>query len=43
MFNSTCIDYPRCWGVGTLLIRVDVLGNEASENRNGGIATAIKK
>ena len=25
----------KCWGVGTLLVRVEVLGNEASENRNG--------
>ena len=25
----------KCWGVGTLLIRVLVLGNEANENRNG--------
>ena len=29
--HHTCIDYPRCWGVGTLLIRVDILGNEVSE------------
>ncbi len=31
---GTCIDYPRGWGVGTLLIRVSILGNEVLENRN---------
>ena len=25
----------KSWEVGTLLIRVEVLGNESSENRNG--------
>lgn len=35
MLNITCTGHPRCWGVGTLLIRVRVLGNEALENRNG--------
>lgn len=35
VLNRTCTGHPRCWGVGTLLVRVDVLGNEASENRNG--------
>ena len=33
--SLTCIDYPLCRGVGLLLIRSNVLGNEAFENRNG--------
>lgn len=32
-YNTACIDYPRCWGVGTLLTRVMILGNEVIENR----------
>ena len=32
--EDTCTDYSRCWEVGTLLVRVAVLGNEAAENRN---------
>ena len=34
-YNTACTDYPRCWGVGSLLIRGYVLGNEAYENRKG--------
>nr|DAD57988.1 MAG TPA: hypothetical protein [Caudoviricetes sp.] len=36
--KRTCRDYPLCLpggGVGLLLIRSWVLGNEAHENRNG--------
>ena len=40
---GTCTDYPRCWGVGTLLVRVEVLGNEASENRNGRLSVKIEE
>ena len=33
----------KCWGVGTLLIRVSVLGNEADENRNDVLSFDSKK
>ena len=32
---NTCIDYPLNRGVGTLFVRVVILGNEFTENRNG--------
>lgn len=31
---GTCNDYPRCWGVGILLTRIAIVGNELAENRN---------
>lgn len=33
LYDTACIDYSRCWEVGLLLIRSDILGNEVSENR----------
>ena len=34
---------PSGRGVGTLLVRVEVLGNEASENRNGRLAYELEE
>lgn len=42
-YNTACTDYPRCWGVGLLLIRSCVLGNEAHENRNDRLLLKVIK
>ena len=44
--QKTCIDYPLSLlgrGVGLLLTRSDVIGNEASENRKGFLSYKIVK
>lgn len=35
-YKSVCNDYPRCWGVGLLLVRSGISRNELPANRNDG-------
>ena len=43
--QKTCIDYPLSltgWGVGLLLTRSSILGNEVLENRKGFLRPPLK-